>query len=55
MDVVSGMGGIRVGDLGSRKCHQQEQERSHGLSRDLDGVKPEVFNKVVRSHGEVWF
>lgn len=53
VDVVFSVGGIRVGDLGCGQCHQQEQECSNSFSGDLNGMKPEVFNKVVTCHDEV--
>lgn len=32
VDVIVSMGGVGVGNLGCRECHEKEEERSHELS-----------------------
>lgn len=51
VSAVVSMRGVGVGNLGRRQCHQQEQERSHELSRELDGVGPQLREETIWRHG----
>lgn len=50
VDVVAGVGGIRVGDLRSRESHKEKEERSHKLPRDLNGMEPKLLDEGVGWH-----
>lgn len=53
VDVVAGVGRIRVGNLRSREGHEEEQERAYKLPRDLNGMEPKLLDKGVGCHGEI--